>query len=1300
MPGPWSLVPKSIRSLQPNPYSPCLFSEKYAARRHRARIAMFIPLHLLFIRPADHRSNKSCLFPAGVATYGIERTHHMPASLSNLREPDRLVEQSDPESFIHLLSQTIVALEHDYVQPTCKWTPLIEGRDVSSSNVDRRSVRDIIDQAILSIFNASPNGRPSNQLTNGFTSSEFAFSKSKSQLPWNPNRPGIYAKQVNTNLQLFETVSWTLLLTRIGPNLLHHVLSKTSLFIPLPNQCLSQLTGTPITDLKPKPPLISSGQGRESRKRKAESDPYWTSDELLSNRSKRSRKGKIRTRQNTEKGQEPCRSTRKHSHMNTDTVLDSAPVIKDCLLDDNGMLDLNIASALQNPYPEPIDKGSKLLKKIKKKKSTSKTRVSPADIALQRSWIFYGRPARRTGRIEPQKRIVVGFPSNHILGSLPIVPSDRPFPSAVLQLILMHIFPSQFALSSRFFEPSARPPGAPPPEHVHLSIEIERTKAAKGGRFKTPEGRMKGDQLKKLTESLARQAGSMDFWKWRSICCPSKIRIHSPGNQNKKTTDDRKLYRLPLEFAPQTPQVHSVSSSVPTEPLSSLSRGSERSVELMTQQIPIPFSSVDHDRDGMSFGVLELINGQEKKDIVRFQEFTQPVGQVCRFATGVIKRVIPIDFFGGPFNQHLVLQSVDKFIRLRRYETMTLHTVLQGFSILECGWLEPGNFVRGSRVSEGDARKRKELAAEFLLWLFEGFLIPLLRTCFYITESTAYKKEVVYFRQDDWEALCRPVYQRLRSTAYQIVEPDGITRTYTGECRKLGHSYVRLLPKENGVRPIINLRRRPKPPKPDLETGKIPWDWQSKSVNGALKETFNIFAHRKDSGPSLFGASILGADDIYPKIVDFKRRVTQHGAELPRFYFVKVDVRSCFDTIDQDTLMCVLNDIFEDDEDYEILRYNTIKLSGGRIKKRFMQQAFPEMDAPTFKQLADTLALKSRREIFVDKAYGTTHTKDQALSLLREHITDNLIKIGPRYFRQTQGIPQGSIVSTHLCSFFYADMERKHLGFTSDPDCMLVRLVDDFLLISTNKSKAIQFVRAMHAGHPRYGCFVSKEKTLVNFECRIQGDLDGPNVTLSTDFPWCGRFISTTSLEIKGDYTRDRTHIKKSLTVNALRNPGLTIRAKVLRNVAQKSPIVFNDCTFNALDTVYLNVYQNLVHCAMKTMNYVKELGFNEQIHSSFLLKIVEEAGEFAFNTINNAARKPVAVAHQARVDIDPIVVSWLGKHAFWQVLSRKPTLFRRMLSSLEHDVIGLKTVTGERLVDVCGKVTSLGWSGMKMIKF
>ena len=72
------------------------------------------------------------------------------------------------------------------------------------------------------------------------------------------------------------------------------------------------------------------------------------------------------------------------------------------------------------------------------------------------------------------------------------------------------------------------------------------------------------------------------------------------------------------------------------------------------------------------------------------------------------------------------------------------------------------------------------------------------------------------------------------------------------------------------------------------------------------------------------------------------------------------------------------------------------------------------------------------------------------MDLLEEHINNNIVKvsfsiwqfpvlkrsaflqIGKDYYRQIVGIPQGSVISTLLCSFFYGDMERRFVKFTED----------------------------------------------------------------------------------------------------------------------------------------------------------------------------------------------------------------------------------------------------------------------------
>ena len=72
-----------------------------------------------------------------------------------------------------------------------------------------------------------------------------------------------------------------------------------------------------------------------------------------------------------------------------------------------------------------------------------------------------------------------------------------------------------------------------------------------------------------------------------------------------------------------------------------------------------------------------------------------------------------------------VTTDVKSFITARRYETTTIHNILQGFSTTECDWLAPDRVQ--PRVALTDALKRRELLEDFLFWYFDSFLIPLLR---------------------------------------------------------------------------------------------------------------------------------------------------------------------------------------------------------------------------------------------------------------------------------------------------------------------------------------------------------------------------------------------------------------------------------------------------------------------------------------------------------------------------------------------------------------------------------------------
>ena len=166
------------------------------------------------------------------------------------------------------------------------------------------------------------------------------------------------------------------------------------------------------------------------------------------------------------------------------------------------------------------------------------------------------------------------------------------------------------------------------------------------------------------------------------------------------------------------------------------------------------------------------------------------------------------------------------------------------------------------------------------------------------------------------------------------------------------------------------------------------------------------------------------------------------------------------------------------------------------------------------------------------------------------------------------------MLSALLCSFFYGDLERRVYKFTEDVDCVRASLFvvhrgSELLLtmmlghrhscgslmtgcssqricgrqsgsmIWCRKVRGLSrccdfMLRRRTTGHPEYGCFISKDKSLLNFDHpalptivdpRSKGAQDvraqaGGSLMSSSVFPWCGYSINMKDLSVTVDYTR------------------------------------------------------------------------------------------------------------------------------------------------------------------------------------
>ncbi|KAF5327773.1 hypothetical protein D9619_004557 [Psilocybe cf. subviscida] len=837
----------------------------------------------------------------------------------------------------------------------------------------------------------------------------------------------------------------------------------------------------------------------------------------------------------------------------------------------------------------------------------SLSQSSPADINFARVRLFYSKP----NYISSSSRILVGLPLRHVLNRLVPCYETKGLPAkytgqgsdklaADARHLSKYIFARQYGLNTPFSSTVKGPSSIN--DCLDRELEIQTM-----GRCKTPK-RLK--DILPLCEKILLHHAKCAYIPLRDITCRSKVKS----------------------------QARDLDSTVILEMMS------EHSAQIRSQ-VSMGALNVSCDSSGGLIPPAGLTQAKKHAQAKpRFTEFACNHVEVYRYVVLITNALIPKSMWGSKANFKLMMKYVKEFISCRRHETLSLHYILQGFSISDCDWLIPPGpcAKKQTRVSVTDSLKRRELLEDFLLWYFDSFLVPLLRA-----KSSAFRNQILYFRHDDWETLCAPLIERLTSVTFAKLPDDE-----AGEIlrqRRLGFSFVRLLPKETGVRPIVNLRR-----KKGIKRGSFT---TQQSINQILQAAFAILTYERTNQRDLVGASAFSRDDIYFKLKKLKN-VLPRGpkGELPKLYFVKVDVQACFDTIDQGKLLHILRRLLSEDV-YMMQKYGQVTEASDKVKRNYVKKAVPEDEHPHFLRHAADLANILRNTIFVDQVVYPLSKKEEILALLEEHITENIVKIGTDYFRQVVGIPQGSVLSSILCSFFYGDLEKRFGKFMHDPLSTLLRVVDDYLFISTDRKLAKEFLDMMSRGHPEYGCFISSDKSLTNFDYEDQ--LMNTVPPGEQTFPWCGYSINTRDLSITVDYTRYfACGVRSTLTVGKGRNPGKVFAYKLLQLAKAKSHAIFSDRTLNSDHVVYTNIFQNLLLTAMKMHEYICDWGAHRRLNEPFLRSVIEKVIMLNYTTVLGQIRRQMAQIKADDTHIQKKAVTWLGYRAFYLVLSRKGNLY------------------------------------------
>eukprot|EP00814_Leptocylindrus_danicus_P010379 CAMPEP_0116040826 /NCGR_PEP_ID=MMETSP0321-20121206/24622_1 /TAXON_ID=163516 /ORGANISM="Leptocylindrus danicus var. danicus, Strain B650" /LENGTH=431 /DNA_ID=CAMNT_0003520779 /DNA_START=439 /DNA_END=1731 /DNA_ORIENTATION=+ len=392
-----------------------------------------------------------------------------------------------------------------------------------------------------------------------------------------------------------------------------------------------------------------------------------------------------------------------------------------------------------------------------------------------------------------------------------------------------------------------------------------------------------------------------------------------------------------------------------------------------------------------------------------------------------------------------------------------------------------------------------------------------------------------------------------------------------------------------------------------------------------LNQTFDVLKYEYSANPEYFGSGILGSNQFYPRLHSFVKGLKLNAkSENASLYFASVDIHHCYDTINQKQMYDIMRKILSEDE-YLTQRYHVLHpfQSMRKIQARYKKKVGAPDTFDQFYQIADRLAARYTNSIFVDGVNCGIMKKDQVFELLREHIFQNVVVANdgfcPRFFLQRDGVPQGSVLSSFLCNFFYGDMEKELLRdvFVSDDNSSHVHLLD-FLLVTTDKSASTRFLKNMNLGIPLMGVKVNPAKTLVNYDIKLKASngVISPVSKCERWFPWCGMMIDTVSCEVRLDYSRFSGSLARdSLTVDLV-NEGAALNVRMKTFVRPRCQCIFFDSFLNGKMTIERNFYQALMLTAVKTVGYVDCLPGGSSSNEKYIIECIEDVISYAFHLI------------------------------------------------------------------------------------
>ncbi|KAL6940756.1 hypothetical protein ACO0QE_004672 [Hanseniaspora vineae] len=472
---------------------------------------------------------------------------------------------------------------------------------------------------------------------------------------------------------------------------------------------------------------------------------------------------------------------------------------------------------------------------------------------------------------------------------------------------------------------------------------------------------------------------------------------------------------------------------------------------------------------------------------------TIDVGKVLNFLLLIIEKLFPLELWGDKRNKAVVFRNVNKLLKMDINKSIPMHMLLQGIRFSKMTWAS-------QTTSNGLINFTKE-GEKFFEWFYLKFFAKLVRTFFYVTNISSKITQIVYYRQDVYLQIAQPFISkycddnlRKNQTCVWVPNDDKTTKSLMHDLSCL-HTNLRIVPKNLKFPNDLRFISIPSPHIQFDDLMKFKWFVQDNII-----PVRKILQHIR-----LYHLSI---SDHFPKISNLYeipiliKNFQSSLKATDSVYFLKFDVKSCYDSIPVDLFINLLQEkwlkneklLKETNNGSWIVHKNSVSLLNTNLA--FKQVVRKEHIINGVNSLHSYV--KPRNSISHGESIAThissapdfikinqrntdiqSFTNEDVLYVVKKEILQTCVTIGDACFQRQNGVFQGTFLSSIIMDLLYDDMIRSTPEFHYSPkECklLLLRLADDFLVLSNSYEKIQQIMKRSSDGFPEYNAYINTEK--------------------------------------------------------------------------------------------------------------------------------------------------------------------------------------------------------------------------------